>query len=130
MGKGGDCALNIGLKLVSIPSLRVDVSTHFIQPNKCYLDHCAQFVALFLNVTHLLFQGFDDAFKLSCLIVHRSARETPAFMPGRDSAAREACPFLSHPPFGLLSLHRPSIMCEWKSSERTGSSSTRRLSKN
>lgn len=29
---------------------------------------------------------------------HRSARETPAFMPGRDSAAREACPFLSHPP--------------------------------
>ena len=34
--------------------------------------------------------------------VHRSARETPAFMPGRDSAARGACPFLSHPPFGLL----------------------------
>ena len=26
-------------------------------------------------------------------------------MPGRDSAAREACPFLSHPPFDLLSLH-------------------------
>lgn len=25
-------------------------------------------------------------------IRHQSARETPAFMPGRDSAAREACP--------------------------------------
>ena len=46
-------------------------------------------------------------------------------MPGRDSAAREACPFLSHPPFGLLSLHRPSILCEWKSSERTSSGSTK-----
>src|SRR5690606_31894051 len=40
-----------------------------------------------------------------CFDAHRSARETPAFMPGRDSAAREACPFLSHPPFGWLSLH-------------------------
>lgn len=63
------------------------------------------------------------------MLVHRSARETPAFMPGRDSAAREACPFLSHPPFGWLSLHRSSIMCEWKSSERTNSGSIRRLSK-
>ncbi len=60
---------------------------------------------------------------------YRSARETPAFMPGRDSAAREACPFLSHPPFGWLSLHKSSIMCEWKSSERTSSGSIRRLSK-
>lgn len=27
----------------------------------------------------------------SCKRLHQSARESPAFMPGRDSAARKAC---------------------------------------
>ena len=49
----------------------------------------------------------------------------------RGGIARHAkrAPFLSHPPFGLLSLHGSSILCEWKSSAPTDSGSTRPLSK-